>query len=281
MKKIVSIALFGDENKYGNGLRAFVLAHLNLFPLDEGWMLRVHLSDSVYAGRRGQFLRRMAALGLLEVRAMGEAPLTKAMLWRMAPVFDKNVDYVFCRDLDCCPMPRDRAVCEQFIKSECIISAVHDAPAHSGVMGGLSGYWAPRFREHFKLYSLETLTDTARPTDDYAKHGTDQDVLNRLICREGGPTLLEHRYAGWSGAEPNVNPAREAGEYLCPAWSTPTPNVGISKFSAEQEADRLANHLGAAGFDVERAERFYEEHGDLAITRMVLECESECGEAAS
>ena len=68
---------------------------------------------------------------------------------------------------------------------------------------------------------------------------------------------------------------RPRGEYRCKSWSTPTPDIGKSKLPPElqTQADLLANHLGAAGYDIERARKFWEEHGDSEITRLVKECE--------
>ncbi|KKW46514.1 MAG: hypothetical protein UY96_C0003G0017 [Parcubacteria group bacterium GW2011_GWB1_56_8] len=275
MNKIVSIAVFGDRG-YENYLGAFVRGHLNLFPLEEGWKLRIHTDFVIAAGRYGQMLRRLEEKGLVEVKLMGPAILTKAMLWRMVPIFDDNVDYVFCRDLDAAPMPRDRAVCDVFIKSQATVHTVHDNRAHAGIMGGLCGYHAKSFREATRLHTLDDLYRYAGISDvSWAQHGTDQNVLNRLIDRPGGPTLLEHRFSGWTEGRPG-DEKRQAGHWQCPAWSTPTPDAGVSKLSPEraEHADRLANHMGAAGYDHLAARLFWDLYGDKEIAKQVAECET-------
>lgn len=277
MKKTVSIAFFGNGDKYAQYISAFLRAHLNLFPLDEGWTLRIHCDDIVGNGPHGQFLHRLAERGLAEVRHMGSAILTKAMLWRMAPIFDDDVDYVFCRDLDACPMPRDRACMEAFIRSGCVVHTILDNQAHTGIMGGLCGFHAPAFRKATGFRTLDDLYAAAARTDaQWAQHGMDQVALNCLLVRLGGPRLLEHRFAGWH-AGPGIFPVRGPGNYACGGLSGLTPDTGVSKFSGElaARADRLGNHLGCAGYDHAAACAFYDEHGDKAISAMIASCEAD------
>lgn len=289
MKKVISIALFGDASrKDGSGqnyhryLPTFVTAHANLFPVSEGWELRVHVDEVTLSGTYGKMLKHLEDEALLNVVPMGEAVLTHAMLWRMAPVFEPGVDYVFCRDIDALPMPRDRAVCDVFIASGCAVHTVHDSSSHAGIMGGLCGFKADAFRRAVGMDTLNELYAFGQKTrEEWAQHGTDQHVLNKLIDRADGPTLLEHRYNGWH-AGPGKHEARKAGSYRCKTLSTPTPNVGKSKLAAgrttsvdnwitpAEYADYLANHLGSAGYDIEKAEKFWQrEGGNVAIAETV------------
>ncbi len=274
MKKVISIALFGEKHEaYAQYLPSFVLAHLNIFPIEQGWRLRVHVDNAVNESRWGRLLSRLQSRGALDVTHMQEpAVLTRAMLWRMAPVFHTDAGYVFCRDLDALPMPRDRACCEMFMKSGKTVHTIHDNVMHIAIMGGLCGFHAPDFRASMGINTFDELLFAAqqmRPV--WEKHGTDQDVLNALILRPGGPTLLEHRFAGWH-AGPKTQPAREPGRYLCPAWSTPVPDHGVP-VTVSAEADRLANHLGAAGYEAAHARHFWEGNGKLAFSRLLRDCE--------
>lgn len=275
MKKVVSIALFGEGDKYTQYLPSFVIAHLNLFPINRGWVLRVHCDEAVGKSATGQALDRLAARDLIELRHMAMPPvLTKAMLWRMAPVFDTNCEYVFCRDIDACPMPRDRAICEQFIASGCTVHTCHDNLAHTGIMGGLCGFQAPSFREITKIRALEELYERMAQTDEqWAVHGNDQIALNRLLDRQGAPSLLEHRFNGWTAGLP-TDFQRVPSRYSCNAYSAPTPDKGVSRFQGDLavRADQLANHLGAAGYDHGTAYDFYAQHGDKEIALALAAC---------
>ncbi len=281
MRKVVSIALFGRGDGYASYLPTFILAHLNLFPVAEGWRLRVHVDDEVWCNRHGDLIRRFAHHDLLDVFCMGPSILTKAMLWRAAPVFDDcelGADFVFCRDIDACPMPRDRAVCEQFMVSRAAIGTCHDNMAHAGVMGGLCHFSAPEFRRQTGFRSLDDLYRYASHSDAvWALHGSDQNVLNRLVSTTPHLTLLEHRFNGWTEGRPGPY-RREPAVYGCQAWSTQTPDDGEWSCVNRElvcEADRLANHLGSAGYDYNTARRFYEAYGDPKFTAAVRECEEE------
>jgi hypothetical protein len=283
MKKIYSTALFGSGDQYAQYLPAFLLGALNLFPEDEGWRVRVHADDVVMDTRRGAFLACLLGSGLIDLRVMDPAPLTRAMLWRMAPVFEEGVDFVFCRDIDAPPMPRDRAVCERFMTSPASIGTCHDNLAHAGVMGGLCHFRTREFREQSGIHTLEELYKYAAQSDEqWAQHGTDQNVLNRLVSQQSRLVLLEHRFNGWTEGRPGKTD-RQAGTYGCKAWSTPTPDKGHSVmhsrygfgplFAATVAADTLGNHLGCAGYDHEAARAFWEQHGDRRISNIVAACE--------
>lgn len=279
MRKLVSISLFGDPERYGVYLPTYVLAHLHFFPVSEGWTLRVHIDERTRDSQRGRFLERLSREGVVEYRVMGATPpLTKGMIWRMAPVFDRDAGWVFCRDLDGCPMPRDRKVCEHFMISRAAVHTVHDNLAHAGIMGGLCGFFAPAFREQAGIQSLEDLYRFAGADDDvWAMHGTDQNVLNRLISQRPRLELLEHRFNGWTAGLPGPH-RRDAGVYTCRAWSAPTPDG--AEWNNEDPmvviaADRLANHLGAAGYDIDAARRFFGEHGARELVSLVEACEAD------
>src|SRR5882672_3502655 len=109
MKKVVSLSLFGEESRYAAFVPAVVRAFFVIFPKGEGWSLRLHHDDCLYWSNLGAELHEMQVSGIVDLRYMGRKPqLCWGMLWRLAPVFDEDVDVVFCRDLDALPMPRDR-----------------------------------------------------------------------------------------------------------------------------------------------------------------------------
>lgn len=287
MKKVVSIALFGEGSKYGQYLSSFVCAHLNIFPIGEGWKLRVHYDDKIMSSKKGDFLRALNWDGLIEIDYRGTAPLCRAMLWRLAPIFDETVSHVFSRDLDAIPMPRDRAVCEQFIVSQTAMGTCHDSEQHVGIMGGLCHFKSSAFRAATGFESLDDVyrfADIQFPnmSERWVKHGADQDVLNRIVLVRPSITLLEHRYSGWKNGPGTTD--REAGVYTCEAYSTPTPNEGYPVFDESPEdveivkqADLLGAHLGCAGYDHEAAIRFWDRYGDPSITERIRQCEKEAG----
>lgn len=284
MTKVVSIALFGDGLKYAKFTASYVRAHLNVFPIEQGWKLRVHYDDKILSSKTGDFLRALNWDGLIEIDYRGTAPLCRAMLWRLAPVFDDKVSHVFCRDLDAVPMPRDRVVCEQFVTSQAAMGTCHDNVMHAGIMGGLCHFKSAAFRQATGFESLDDVYRFAENqfpsmSERWATHGADQDVLNRIVAVRPSITFLEHRYNGWKDGQPGTTD-REAGIYACEAYSTPTPNdghVGHLRPEIVPYADRLGAHLGCAGYDHQKAELFWDHHGDEKINDRIDACEKEAG----
>lgn len=270
MRRIISTALFGDGDKYTRFLPAFVRAHLNIYPIADDWKLHIYVDPIVAASHTGQVLNRLAANGLATVVNMGPAVLTKAMLWRLAPVF-QDAAFVFCRDIDAVPMPRDRACMESFMATGCVVHTIHDNVAHVGIMGGLCGFDAPAFRRDMGLSSLDEFYFYAQHAI-WAHHGTDQTVLNRFIDRRGGPDVCEHRFNGWFSGPRMQAPRDKPGRYGGGGRSSPVPDKGWGSFP--READLLGAHLGCAGYDHEAAKQFWDVHGDPDITRKVSECEA-------
>ncbi len=283
--KVISVALFGERaSQYSVFLRAFMRGHLNLFPPADGWKLRVHVDSGVAKIETAALIRRYAHAGLcdsvLMYRDGDSPPLCKGMLWRLDPIRDPNVEYVFCRDLDAPPMPRDRAACDQFVASAAALHTIHDSDQHVGIMGGLCGVWTSEFHRLTGLHNLDDLFAFAGLTDgEWSRHGADQVVLNRIVVAHPNLTLLEHRYNGWHNG-PGVKPAREAGSYACEAWSTPVPDEGwfttkngLKYGFVADEADRLGGHLGCAGYDHEAALSYWNNHGDSEIAYALGACE--------
>lgn len=279
MRKVLATALFGGSDKYERYLRAWLRGALNLFPASDDWSIFVAVDDMTF-DRYRRFFDRLRTTGLVEVRSFGSAPLCKAMLWRMAPVFE-STDVVFCRDIDAPPMPRDRACCDAFIDSDCVVHTVHDNPLHIGIMGGLCGFRSREFRDATGLLTLGGLFFEANFTDEmWGSHGADQVALNRLLDRIGGPKLLEHRFAGWAAGQPAQLPRRQPGYYDCAGQSATVPDTGWSwndGLSADvvAAADRLGNHLGCAGYDEAPAISFWDQYGDPHVAFWLSACEGD------
>ena len=233
-KKIVSYALFGENTRYAQFLPAVLRAHHAIFPRSEGWEMRVHLDNHARNTSYGKLLGFVENAKLVSLRWMGEAPLCRAMMWRLAPLWEDDTEVVFCRDIDALPTPRDRECMEAFISAEADawVHTIHDHAMHDGIMGGLSGF---RRKAKCVASSLDELCALAGNVD-WAKHGTDQDVLNRFFQ----VPLFEHHWR----APRNTRLA---------VVSVPVPSRNES-----DPRDRLVAHLGASGFDVTAACNYYD-----------------------
>lgn len=269
MKKVISLALFGDRavgrwyKTYTQFLGAVLRAHHVILPVSEGWSMRIHHDSDALGRPYGRTLKVLEKRGLVTLRDMGKAEdgVARAMLWRLEPVYDPEVDAVFCRDVDALPMPRDRGACEAFLASKATIHAIHDRRVHDRVLGGLCGFKAEAFR---KAITFKSVDEICRAWGlSRWKHGADQDVINNLLRPK--LSLFEHRY-------PTQSPDTRA-TYSELARHSVSPLAD----DLQVRADRLAPYLGSAGFDWECAVEFYEDFGGDAA-KAIADAEAEAGE---
>ena len=176
----------------------------------DGWELIIHHDDEVTLLPYMDVLRRLQAEGLVRLVPMGPAPsLCGAMLWRMMPIFDHASRYeiVACRDIDSMPMPRDRKCVEEFIASGLWVHCIHDNPAHSGLMGGMTAF---RCKEIFCGEEWPT-PPSAEMAAAYGwnRQGQDQIWLNRdVLPRVFGHLMIHSDNTGYSGCVRRPIPAR-------------------------------------------------------------------------
>lgn len=190
-KRVVSYALFRHPasayerpeagNRRGKFFPAYlpllVRAHQVVWP---GWELRIYHDDSLYSSGYGAQLLRLERAGLLRLVYMGPPKtLCGSMLWRLAPLWDPEVEVVACRDIDSCPQPRDRAAVERFAATGKAVHVIHDCTSHAGVMGGTLGLRAALVRPRLGA-SLEAFLASIK--QDLNQHGADQEVLRRRLA---------------------------------------------------------------------------------------------------
>lgn len=196
MKRVIAYSYFRNphssyEKEKGNSARQFeiflpliVRAHHMIWPDWEMWLYRDDESKRLsYTDK----LERLAANGYLKLIDFGPSRTLcgiGGMLERMRPVWEEDVDWLLCRDVDSIPSPRERMAVEEFMQSGKTVHAIHDAPkphagAHAGLMGGTLGVHVPRFRELLKFPTLEAwIAHGEQVGIDFNRQGADQALLN-------------------------------------------------------------------------------------------------------
>jgi hypothetical protein len=216
-----------------NFLRALVRAHHFCWG---GWQLRIHHDGLAMQFPYFRALQVMEARGLLRLVDCGPAEtLCGSMLWRMKPLWEDETDYLACRDVDSLPMPRDRRMVEEFVRSGKTAHAILDSESHSGpYMGGMTAWHAPSVRREMPgVESLGMMLLAARGRGiqfDLDVHGADQKVLNGMLA----PTLVRNTL---------VHQRRQDLLYECETRMC-APQI--------HELDKVVRHIGA-GYDVEKA----------------------------
>lgn len=264
MKRVVSYSFFRHQKSayehpncgeaqgrfFVNYLPTLVRAHHAVWT---GWELRIHHDDRVRDFKYFRALEHMDRVGLLKLVSCGEAKtLCGAMLWRLKPLFDMEVEYVVCRDVDSLPMPRDRRMVEEFIGSGTAVHGILDSVSHSGpLMGGMVAFECSRLRStgHASVESLMRAGDAL--AINYNEHGADQRMLNGVVYPYLAPYTMIH--------------CKKDLGYL--SFKT----LPVAEQACEQ--DRLANHVGGA-FDAASAKAWYDAH-PFPELETISSCEAE------
>lgn len=270
MKRVVSYALFESEASIYRKLKGkSLLQFLKFLPLIvrahhvlwKGWELRIHHDYEAHKEPYFASLERMNDEGLLTLVPMGKADrLCEAMLWRMAPAFEQDVDAVVCRDLDVIPGAWDRWAVDEWLASGRAVHVVHFAAAHSGIMGGTLAVRPAKFLEMIACKTFHCFAYNARKNGiSLETHGDDQHWLNRMhaqLCPDMLIHELHHEVGDLPAAEirREINPIH--GTIFEPSVSrlkTISPGIGV----CDEPAPALA----------------YYDSLPLPVMRQIRECE--------
>lgn len=250
---IISYSLFGYNearkencfvfNDYLRGLHLNIRLASILLP---DWKIRLHTDQKTYDG-----LKSILDKNGIQVVICEDAPLTKAMLWRMKPCFDKKVNYVICRDLDSPLTYRDAQAVNIWIQHEKASHAITDSVSHNiPMMGGMIGFWQPYFKSYVGYDTWEEMTAIDL---HWEVKGMDQTFLTKKIypcfAIQGKDSITQHYVLGM-------------------------PNTFLSDFNKEIKdievvnpeykcTNDLCGHIGASGYYTTVMGEFLRKHNHL------------------
>ena len=239
-RKVISYALFGwgkQQNKdcfdfysYLRGLAINIRLARLLYP---DWDIILHLDESTYDGF-GKLFNSYP----IKLQLCSEAPLTKAMLWRMKPCFE-DYDFVICRDLDSPLTYREAQAVDFWMKRGTKTAhAITDSISHNiPLMGGMIGFIPAYFRHRTGYSSWEQMVNVGY---DWERKGADQDFLNNYIypkvAQHGNDSITQHYILGM-------------GNTFLSDYHNTILDVDIDNVPAiMRESNTVAGHIGAAGW---------------------------------
>ena len=165
------------------------------------------------------------------------APLCKAMLWRLKPIYTGKYTHVLCRDLDS-PVTVREAKCVKYWENKGkAIHAITDSVSHNiPMMGGMIGIRVDLFLQKMPN-SWDALMSMA--SYDYNRKGTDQEFLNRVIypvfAKMGEDSITQHYLKGY------------ANTFLSD-WHNEVPEyIDLGLPAALNESNDTCGHIGSAG----------------------------------
>lgn len=263
MDKVVSYSLFGTEPAYYQGVDVLVLAHHAIF---KGFELRIHCHSTTRTMPQFSFLERLDAAGKLKLVFHEEKlHLTRAMMWRLLPLWD-GTRYLFTRDIDAIPMVRDRAMAEEFIQTGCAVHNMVDGLGHNWrntpLMGGCMGFNVKKFRAIIEFDGFEDFMRFSGHDDDWFNtYANDEIYLREKIW----PMVCSDSCMHVTNGMPD-----------CPAAGL---NIRAINFDLVADlppvilagADKFADNVCAKWWKYDESRRFYREHGDPELLKIIYD----------
>lgn len=240
MKKVLSYAWFRSKASVYEGIKGNAAIQFEQFlPLLlksapevwPGWEVWIHIDNEVKKRPCFPELARRAAAGECKLIEMGDVPnIGIGCLWRMRPLFHSGVDVVAMRDIDTIPTTKDNACVEEFIRSGLAAHAIHDNPAHSGLMTGMIAF-RDAAMSHLKVYAWEEFAywcSQAYSAAQWDVQGSEQRFLNEFVLPCVKESLYHHALR---------EPVRELGALLTSRVAPPhhspdetwrlSPGIGV------------------------------------------------------
>lgn len=240
MKGVISYSLFGFNKErqdncfvFGDYLRGLSvnirLAEL-LYP---NWDIILHTDQSTYDGLRDILTQLPIKITICE-----DAPLTKAMLWRMKPCYNPDYTHVICRDLDSPLTYREAQAVKYWTNRDKAAHAISDSISHGiPMMGGMVGFKPRNFMDYTGFRTWNALVDGKGL--DYTKKGADQDLLNMYVyqcfAKHGSDSITQHYVLGM----PNT--------FLSDCHNF-IHDLELDIPHELKETNDLCGHIGAAGY---------------------------------
>lgn len=243
-----------DFNTYLRGLMLNIRLNRLIFP---GWDTVIHVNQSnpfMY------FFNELEKLPNVRIVICEDAPLCKAMLWRMKPIFEVQAgawkyEHVICRDTDAPTIYKDAQAVGYWMTKNKAVHAITDSDSHSHpLMGGMCGFKPALFTS---IVNVRTWDDLIRLGNaysfDFNRKNSDQDFLIRmiypLVSIPGNDSITQHYFEGYGNTHLSDYhtcakcPRKASGHNDdCPN------NFTIAIPDEYKESNTICGHIGAAGF---------------------------------
>lgn len=260
--KAICYSLFGynkernincfDFNSYLRGLLLNIRLNKLLFP---DWAIILQTDQSTYNGLKPLF-DNLVERRYLKIQINADAPLTKAMLWRLKPIFEiddrqiKVYSHVLCRDLDSPPTYREAQAVQYWMNRDKAVHAITDSVSHTlPLMGGMIGFVPKYFTMLTGYTSWEGMFD-GKPEFDFSKKNTDQSFLNKYIypvfATKGKESITQHYFKGHGDTFLDDFKTCVCESIIGHTDNCPN-NMDLAIPAALKETNAICGHIGAAG----------------------------------
>jgi hypothetical protein len=283
MSKAISYALFGSqENRVENCFDFFSYKRSLMINLRMNRLLYPDWEVVVHTDLNDYTLNILHEQGLIRLVKCQSAPLCKAMLWRMKPIFEvgihdgKKYTHVLCRDLDSPPTYREVQAVEYWMSTGKSVHAITDSVSHDvPLLGGMIGFVPKDFTMRTGWNSWDELMGQAR--SHFENKGSDQAFLTQVVypifANKGSESIVQHYFNGFSNTF-----LSEYHTCTCPPPSghrSDCPNnYPINLPDELKETNSVCGHIGSSGAYSSEIERFMYKYRDRFIDLYNIEKDS-------
>lgn len=255
--KAIAYSLFGynkerekncfDFISYLRGMLYSLRMNMLVYP---GWEMVVETDEPTYKAYKKLFDNLP-----IKVEINEPAPLCKAMLWRLKPVFDYNsYTHVICRDLDSPPTYREAQAVQDWINGNKAAHAITDSISHTipmmgGMVGFHTGYWPVRtgWQHWSDIFSGQNQIN-------FAVKGSDQTLLNSVVypkfATPGTESITQHYILGHGNTWLN-------------GYKNYIPDIEVENVSRDlNESNDCCSHIGQAGWLLPQSFRLWQKYAD-------------------
>lgn len=186
---LISYSLFGKSSEiYQIAVPYIVISNNIAYP---NFKQRFHVADELQGTACYKFLERLSSENdLIQLKTLSSNYKgIKPMLWRVMPWWDKNVKYLFCRDIDSSVTKKEIQAVRFFLSTKLKIHTIRSHKYHTTpLMGGLCAFdcvWLRTqswFPDNFKSF----IKSSMNMLKEYKPWviGSDQEALKRFIYND-------------------------------------------------------------------------------------------------
>jgi len=253
--KAISYSLFGfnkitpancfEFETYVRGFFVNVRINRVIYP---GWTNVLNIDRESYNSPYRMIFDWLASETQTAIVIQDDAPLCKAMLWRLKTVFSYDhpnwrYSHIICRDTDSIGTYREAQAVAQWIGEDRTAHCITDSISHNiPMMGGMCGFRPGYLNERLKLnLEPEKIWDQLIKNGgeiDFTKKGADQDFLMRYIYpKVATDSVTAHFVLGMRQTVTENN-----------GMHYTIPDIPIDVDPVHKHLNDCAGHIGAAGY---------------------------------
>ena len=154
MKKLLSYVLWGDQGRYWDNIPYILVANSSIYP---DFVMRFFIHRSATSHSRFAVLKTIAdRFDSVEIEIIDTPYIgTQLTTWRMKPLWEKDVSFLFCRDLDYVINIPARKSVQYFMQNRrYLIQGIRSYHLHTApYMAGLCGFMCSEVRRKIKSLS--------------------------------------------------------------------------------------------------------------------------------